>query len=187
MVREGFPTLPSQMGIRYHFVTTMDLAADRSAVWSVLRTPEHWATWWKWLKKVDAVETGDETGVGAVISNSVATPFGYRLSYLATTTRTVEPELIEFDAGGDLIGRGQFKLIQTGDHQTRIVLNWLVETVKWWMNLTAPLARPVFSWSHTRLMTDFAEGLAEASGATLLRIDNHPVGSAEPGFYELSN
>lgn len=173
------------VGTRYHFITSFQVSCNAARIWSVLQHPESWDNWWKWLKEVEEVESGDESGVGAVIRNEVGTPIGYRLTYVATTTRTVEPTLIEFSAEGDLVGRGQFRLDPQGGGETGVVLNWLVETVKWWMNLAAPIGRPVFSWSHARLMRDFAQGLASAAGASVGPVSDRALSPSDPGFFQL--
>jgi hypothetical protein len=43
-----------------------------------------------------------------------------------------------------------------------------VRTTKRWMNLAAPLARPVFRWNHDWVMRNGAEGIAELLGCRLL-------------------
>lgn len=173
------------MGAKYHFITSFRVARDRSEVWSILDDPESWPQWWRWLRLVEILDRGDDDGLGAIIRNAVGTPLGYRLTYDATIRRRIEPALLDFDASGDLVGRGQFLIDQDGEHETTVAFNWLVETPKWWMNLTAPLARPVFSWNHDRLMTDFARGLAARSGGEATQLRNRTLRPRDPGFYVL--
>lgn len=173
------------MGAKYHFITTIHIDARSETIWEVLKEPVAWGEWWKWLDGVEGYARGDDRGVGAIIQNEVRTPLGYRLEYTATTTKTIEPHLVEFSAEGDLQGRGQFRLQDSGDGTTVVTLNWLVETVQSWMNLAAPLARPLFNWSHQKLMSDFAAGLAQAIGSKLISVQDRAVDRAEPDFYRI--
>jgi hypothetical protein len=51
---------------------------------------------------------------------------------------------------------------------TAVTYEWSVATTKAWMNLVAPLARPVFAWNHDWVMRRGGEGLARELGARLL-------------------
>ena len=42
--------------------------------------------------------------------------------------------------------------------------DWNVVTTKPWMNLLAPVARPLFKWNHDAVMNWGAEGLARRLG-----------------------
>ena len=44
--------------------------------------------------------------------------------------------------------------------QTVVTYDWLVETTSRWMNLVAPVARPVFRWNHDAVMRSGGRGLA---------------------------
>ena len=45
--------------------------------------------------------------------------------------------------------------------------NWDVRTTRWWMNLAAPVARPVFTWNHEALMREAVQSLARRLAAEL--------------------
>ena len=47
---------------------------------------------------------------------------------------------------------------------------WNVRTTKPWMNLLAPLARPLFKWNHDVVMGWGAEGLARKLGVESLSV-----------------
>jgi|FLYL01.1.fsa_nt_gi hypothetical protein len=173
------------MPARYHFVTELALTADDTSIWRVLQRSEDWPSWWRWLLGAEILDEGDEAGLGRTVRNTVSTPVGYRLTYVGRVTNLVERRLIEFDASGDLAGTGRF-LIASDGHRSMIVFDWLVDTTRWWMNLLAPVARPAFSWNHNRLMTDFARGLAEVTGATLIHVENRSLAPTDPGFSSLS-
>lgn len=149
----------------------------------MLEDAEDWPAWWSWLRQVELVSSGDEQRRGTVIRNQVSTPLGYRLTYDGTTRRSIPPRLVEFDATGDLVGRGQFLLETNSDGSTTVVFNWLVETPRWWMNLTTPVARPVFAWNHNRIMSDFAMGVGSVIDARVTDIDNVALRPGDPGFW----
>ena len=46
-----------------------------------------------------------------------------------------------------------------------------MRTTQWWMNLLAPVARPVFKANHDYVMRNGGEGIAKLLGARLLAID----------------
>ena len=50
---------------------------------------------------------------------------------------------------------------QTTVRLTTVRYDWKVETTKRWMNLIAPIARPLFSWNHDVVMGWGGEGLAK--------------------------
>ena len=47
--------------------------------------------------------------------------------------------------------------------------DWNVATTKAWMNLLAPVARPVFKWNHDVVMGWGAEGISKKLGVESLR------------------
>ena len=54
---------------------------------------------------------------------------------------------------------------------TAVVYEWNVSTTKPWMNLLAPIARPLFAWNHDWVMRNGGEGLAQLLGCRLLALD----------------
>lgn len=78
----------------------------------------------------------------------------------------VEPHaLIEGEAVGELQGTGRWTFSEAGG-LTAVRYDWNVSTTKPWMNLLAPLARPVFKWNHDVVMRWGAEGLAAQLSGT---------------------
>ena len=78
------------------------------------------------------------------------------------------PRSMAGTARGELEGRGHWRLFEQ-DGVTAVVYDWQVATTKRWMNLLAPLARPVFDYNHDVVMGWGGEGLARRLGARLLR------------------
>ena len=173
------------LATRYHFITLIELAARPRNIWETLAMSEDWVDWWRWLEEAEVLETGDPSGVGHRVRHRVSSPLRYRLTYEGEVTRAEENVMSRFEANGDLRGLGQFSLAETSPGATLITFHWLVETPKPWMNLLAPLARPLFIWNHHRLMEDFAKDLADAVSAELISVDNESVDRREENFYRI--
>lgn len=173
------------MKARYHFSTHIELSTPPEEVWETLAASEGWGNWWRWLREVEVLDEGREDGVGRRVRHVVSSPLRYRLSYVGLVTRTVEPVMSRFEAEGDLEGRGQFWLETTESGTTVLTLQWLVQTPKTWMNLLAPVGRPIFAWSHHRLMEDFGEDLARVTSGELYRVENRSLDPDDESFFEM--
>ncbi|MFP5332417.1 MAG: hypothetical protein ACLGHX_08685 [Acidimicrobiia bacterium] len=172
------------MPSRYHFVTEMSLTSSPTDVERVLRDVTAWPTWWKWARHADHVNEVPTGSVGARYRNRVRTPMLYGFTY-ETEIVEVAAGRIRLDSTGDLEGTGLFEYasLETGGALLRF--SWLVQTSRRWMNLVGPLARPVFTWNHDLLMTDFARGLARASGGKLSSIAHVTFGPRDRNFFVL--
>lgn len=173
------------VAVRYHFITTIELSAERSEIWQTLARSEDWIDWWRWLREVEVLNEGNQDGVGHRVRHRVSSPLGYRLTYVGLVTRAVEPVMSRFEAEGDLEGWGQFALEATGTGSTMLRFHWLVETPKRWMNLLAPIARRVFIWNHHKLMEDFARDLARATSGELVGVTNESLAPDEDQFFKM--
>ena len=65
---------------------------------------------------------------------------------------------------------GRWRLFEHGG-VTAVVYEWNVRTTSWWMNLLAPVAKPVFKGNHDYVMRNGGEGIAKLLGARLIAID----------------
>lgn len=175
------------MKTRYHFSTHIELSTPPDVVWETLAASEEWADWWRWLRQVEVIEEGRQDGVGRRVRHVVSSPLRYRLTYVGVITRAMEPVMSRFEAEGDLEGRGQFSLETTESGTTVLTLQWLVETPKTWMNLLGSVGRPIFAWSHHRLMEDFGEDLARATSGELHGVENLSLDPDDEGFFEMSS
>lgn len=154
------------MATRYRFLTEFELSSSPSAVEKTLRDVGNWNTWWSWARRIESL-TSEHGVVGARYRNRIATPLLYGFSY-DTELVEVTDELIRLNVSGDLEGTGMFRFQETDSGGSFLSFDWSVETRKRWMNLLAPVARPIFIWNHHRLMSDFGGGLARASGGELI-------------------
>lgn len=152
---------------RYRFVTRWRLEAPIDRVYQALSHPAQWPRWWPGLVDVEPLARGDRRGIGRSYRYTWQSRLGYRLRFAIRVTRVRAPTLIEAEARGDLEGVGRWELSETGDG-TEVRYHWQVRTRRPWMNLLAPLARPLFTWSHHAVMRRGGIGLADFLRVRLL-------------------
>jgi uncharacterized protein YndB with AHSA1/START domain len=155
------------MAADYAFLTTWLLECDRERVWEAIYAQEHWPEWWRGVESADELRPGDGDGVGAVSSMVWRSLLPYRVRFDVTTTRVERPHLMEGEAVGELTGTGRWRLYED-DGATAVLYEWRVATTRRWMNLLAPVARPVFEWNHDWVMARGGEGIARLLGCRLL-------------------
>jgi hypothetical protein len=153
---------------RYSFLTTWILDAPRAAVWDAIHDVERWPEWWRGVRSVVELERGDEQGIGAVYAHEWRSVIPYPVRFRTRITRIVPQHLIEAEADGELAGSGRWRL--HGDGDTVVTYEWDVRTTRPWMNLVAPVARPIFRWNHNVVMHHGGECLAGVLGARLLAV-----------------
>jgi len=154
----------------YTFLTTWCLEAPREPVWDAIWESERWPRWWRGVVAAEKLADGDERGIGQVSRYTWRSKLPYDLDFELTTTRVEKPRLIEGQAVGELTGTGRWRLFEQGGETpvTAVVYEWNVTTTKRWMNVFAPVARPVFAWNHDWVMRNGGEGLAGLLGCRLL-------------------
>ena len=64
----------------------------------------------------------------------------------------------------------------------RSLYEWNVATTKAWMNLLAPLARPVFEWNHDWVMARGGEGIAASARLPAARQRLNAAGHSSLSF-----
>ncbi|WP_163557977.1 SRPBCC family protein [Halomonas sp. NO4] len=151
----------------YALTTLWYLEAPIARVFDALGEAPQWPAWWPSLLAVEERAAGAVDGTGRVYRYTWQSRLGYRLRFDIRVTRVVTPRLIEGEASGDVCGAGCWRLSEQRG-VTRVRHEWQVHTTRPWMNLAAPLARPLFVWSHHAVMRDGAQGLARRLGGRLL-------------------
>jgi uncharacterized protein YndB with AHSA1/START domain len=151
----------------YRFLTAWLLEAPREPVWEAIYDQERWPQWWRGVEEASEVRPGDEDGLGSVSRLVWRSLLPYRIEFEVTTTKVERPRLLEADAVGELTGVGRWRLFEQ-DGATAVLYEWNVETTKAWMNLVAPIARPVFEWNHDWVMARGGEGIADLLDCRLL-------------------
>jgi hypothetical protein len=121
-------------------------------VWEVLQDVERWPSWWRGVERV-SVLGGDRY----LVAWRSRVP--YELEFEFAVRRVDRPRSMVGEASGGLEGRGHWRLFEE-DGVTAVVYEWDVRTTKPWMNLLAPVARPVFEYNHDTVMHWGGEGLA---------------------------
>lgn len=155
-------------------LTIWTIAAPIEDVWEAIAQAERWPSWWKGVEKVEQLEPGDEHGIGRVIRSTWKSKLPYRLAFESRTVKVRKPHTIEIEAIGELEGSGRWELSQA-DSATEARYYWSVRTTKRWMNLLAPVARPLFRWNHNVVMTQGGEGLARLLKTKLVSAEHSTI------------
>jgi uncharacterized protein YndB with AHSA1/START domain len=151
----------------YRFLTTWLVECERERVWDAIYESERWPQWWRGVEVAERLAEGDEQGVGQLGRYVWRSAIPYAVQFEIMTTRVDRPHLLEGAARGGLEGTGRWRLFEHGG-VTAVLYEWNVRTTKRWMNLLAPVARPVFKWNHDWVMRNGARGLARLLGCRLL-------------------
>ena len=162
----------------YRFLTTWLLEAERERVWDAIYESERWPEWWRGVLEAERLADGDSDGIGQVGRYVWRSRLPYRLEFQIRTTRVEKCHLLEGEASGELAGIGRWRLFQQpasaageGAPVTAVVYEWTVQTTRTWMNLVAPIARPIFAFNHDWVMRNGGEGLARLLGARMIAMD----------------
>ena len=143
----------------YHLTTLWELEAPLETVWDVITRPECWPDWWDGAESVVPLDGGDADGVGARQHYTWKGRLPYRLRFTSCVTRVERHRLLEALVVGEVEGIGRWKFAFQDDI-TILSYEWKVRTTRRWMNLLAPLAKPLFRWNHDVLMREGGQGLA---------------------------
>ena len=150
----------------YHFVSIWPINAPIERVWEEIHHAERWPSWWKYVAGVDELEPGAADGTGKRMRLLFRTRLPYTLGFDVRVTRVQPPSELEAEATGELAGTGRWTLTPVAGG-TLVRYNWDIRTTRRWMNLLAPVARPVFRWNHDELMRAGGQSLARRLGADL--------------------
>ena len=151
----------------YRFLTTWLLDSPREPVFDAIYDQASWPSWWRGVEEASEVSPGAENGVGTVARMVWKSLLPYRVEFEVTTTHVERPHLLQADAVGELTGVGRWRLFEY-EGATAVLYEWNVATTRAWMNLLAPVARPVFEWNHDWVMARGGEGIANLLGCRLL-------------------
>lgn len=151
----------------YAFLTTWLLRAPRVVVWDAIEDATAWPQWWRGVESVEELDGGDGTHVGSRYRVRWRSFVPYSVEFDFEVERVELPVVMSGRATGALEGAGTWRLYEQ-DGVTAVTYDWRVRTTKPWMNLVAPLARPVFEWNHDWVMARGGEGLAARLGVELV-------------------
>ena len=149
----------------YSFVTVWRHHAPIEAVYDAIADSLAWPEWWSTVTAVEQVAAGDpDTGQGDVRRYTFKGSLPYTLSFDLAVTNMVRPRTLAGSATGELEGTGVWTLTEEADGITVARYDWNVRTTRWWMNVFAPLARPIFKANHDVVMRAGAAGLCTRLG-----------------------
>ncbi|SAL11471.1 polyketide cyclase [Caballeronia peredens] len=155
----------------YRFNTTWRIEAPLPTVWDAIHDTASWPQWWTCVERVIEVETGASDGVGALHRYTWKGRLPYRVRFDMRVTRVERFVLLEGIASGDVEGSGRWQF-SSHDDITTVRYQWRVRTGRGWMNLLAPIARPLFKWNHDYVMQQGGEALAKRLNARLVGIEH---------------
>ncbi|HKJ22741.1 MAG TPA: SRPBCC family protein [Gammaproteobacteria bacterium] len=153
----------------FQFVTVWRIEAPLTKVCDAVSQCIHWPRWWKGVVSVQELELGDAQGVGSLRRFTWKGRLPYRLTFDLRVTRVVPLTILEAHATGEVEGTGRWQFSKEGA-VTVVRYDWRVRTNRFWMNLVAPVARPVFKWNHDQVMRQGAEGMARLLDTHLLSL-----------------
>lgn len=142
----------------YSFVTNWSFAAPLERVWDEIEDADSWPVWWKGVLVVELLKSGDADGIGSIRRTTWKSALPYKLTFDSEVVRVDKLNLIEVLSFGQLDGRGLWSF-GSENGQTKVRYDWTVDTNKGWMNLLAPIAKPLFRWNHDVIMNWGEEGL----------------------------
>ncbi len=143
---------------KYVFVSHWKFNAPVDRVWNEIRDMDAWPGWWKYVKKVQLTKHGNANDIGSVRRIVWTTALPYELTFDLELVSLEHHKRIEGKAFGELTGVGIWTFEVDGD-VTSVRYDWTVNTTKKWMNFFAPIARPLFSWNHDKVMKVGYDGL----------------------------
>jgi uncharacterized protein YndB with AHSA1/START domain len=158
------------MAADYHYISTWQLQAPIERVWAAISQLEQLPAWYPAVQEVQTLTPGDPDAVGSRVRYLIKGRLPMRLAFEATITRVDPPRELELQAEGDLAGTGRWELQHQGEVTTVRYL-WDVQTTRPWMNLVAPLARPLFTWNSKGVMLQAGQGLARYLGVPLVKAE----------------
>ncbi len=153
----------------YRFVTTFSIPAPQPAVFETLSHLDRWASKWPAAETVVVADGGGPDGTGRSVAAILRAPMGYVIGVQFITEHIEPPTRLDVIVEGDVRGWGSWRLTEA-DGVTSGSYLWEVVTTKRWMNLLAPLARPVFEWNHDRTMQTGLEAVSAHLGVKPLEV-----------------
>lgn len=153
----------------YSFLTAWLLECEQERVFEAIHDQQRWPEWWPGAEEAEELVPGEEgaDGVGSVSRLVWRSRLPYRIEFEVTTERVERPHLMQGAAVGELTGTGRWRLFER-EGVTAALYEWNVITTRRWMNLLAPVARPVFESNHDWLMARGGEGISRLLGCRLL-------------------
>lgn len=155
----------------YRLLTIWRIEAPLPEVYAAIHNTPRWPHWWPGVEKVEQISAGKADGIHSVWRYVWQGQLPYQVMFEACPTRIEAQRLIEGSTRGDLEGTGRWQFSRRGPIST-VSCYWHVHSTRWWMNLLAPLARPLFIHNHAHIMTQGGQALARLLQAPLISQEN---------------
>ncbi len=144
---------------QYSFTTQWQFNAPLETIWNEIYAMDDWPEWWKYVKKVELLSAVENIDVGSIRRITWRTALPYTLTFDSELVSMEYHKRLEGRAFGELEGRGVWTF-ESRNRLTYVKYDWMVNTTLKWMKVLAPIARPVFSWNHDKVMMAGYKGLA---------------------------
>ncbi len=135
----------------YQFITIWEFEAPLGEVWHEIKQMDAWPSWWKYVAKVELLQPGDVDEINSIRRITWKTALPYTLTFDSELTGLERFKRMEGRAFGELKGKGIWTF-SSENGKTTVQYDWLVNTTKTWMRLLAPIAKPIFTWNHDKVM-----------------------------------
>lgn len=153
-------------GNRYQFQTVWQTSALVEKVWETLAHYSAWTTWWRGVRKVEVLRSGDDSGVGTVLRQGWRSWLPYTLVFDLEMIRLESKRVLEGCASGDLEGICKWTFTPVnGGTEIRFAVD--VRTGRWWMNLPIPFASRIVRANFETIMRWGREGLERKLGVAV--------------------
>jgi len=143
----------------YVFVDRFIAPCDLETAYQYIRKVEEYPRWWgKVYKKIEKLKDSPEDQPGARYRIKVGGFLPYSLTIENETTHISRPNLIRFDAHGDLQGKGSWFFLET-ENGTEITFDWRVAANKKVIRWFSFLLKPLFRANHHYCVVKAEQGI----------------------------
>ncbi|MFY9558487.1 MAG: polyketide cyclase [Blastocatellia bacterium] len=143
----------------YHFITHWRVEGTINEVANILKAAEELPRWWPSVYlEVKVLESGDENGIGKVVSLHTRGWLPYSLRWQFRVTESRYPHGFSLEAWGDFNGRGIWILEQDAEF-AKVTYDWKIRAEKPLLRVLSFLLKPLFSANHRWAMSRGEESL----------------------------
>ena len=143
----------------YIFIDKFTVACDVETAYHYIKKIEEYPRWWgKVYKKIVKLKDAPEDQAGSMYRIQVGGFLPYTLTIENEVTHIDRPNLIRFDAYGDLQGKGVwfFRGVENG---TEVTFDWRVAANKRIIRWFSFLLKPLFRANHHYCVIKVKEGM----------------------------
>lgn len=143
----------------YHFITSWQVESTVEEVYEILDNAPDLVRWWPSVYlDVEVLKSGDEHGVGKIVSLHTRGRLPYTLRWQFRVTESRYPHGFTLEASGDFVGRGIWTFRQNGPG-VNITYDWKIRADKPLLRYLSFLLKPIFSANHRWAMRKGEESL----------------------------